>query len=86
MEEIGPSLQLSFRFSILPLFGLLAGGWLGKFLAGVPGFTAPVQQALGPVLGPFLTASDNLILFLGLFGLLLSAGFIKFQDRKPRKD
>ena len=79
-------LRLSLRSSLIPLLGLVAGGGLGKALAGVPGFTDPVQRALGPVLGPFLTASDNLILFLGLFILLICACALACLGRKGAAD
>ena len=77
-------LGLSLRHSLLPLLGLFAGGLLGRVLAGVSGFTEAFKAALGPVLGPFVTAPDNLILFFGLFGLFLSYLLVRQGTRKGK--
>jgi len=77
-------LGLSLRHSLLPLLGLFAGGLAGRVLAGVSSLTEPVKAALGPALGPFVTAPDNLILFFGLFGLFLSYLLVRKGTWKGR--
>ena len=80
MEKIG--IPLSSRYFLIPLLGLFAGAGLGRVLAGVPAIIAPLQQALGPLLGPAIASQDNFMIGLGLVGLLLPARIIWFYNQK----
>ena len=74
MEKTG--IPIPSRHFLIPLLGLFTGAGLGRIIAGVPAVITPLQQALGPLLGPTIITMDNFIIGLGLVGLLLPAWII----------